>query len=267
MRLDARGDRQREHGDDDAVRAKHHADIALLESGVGAPERRREDEHSHAEREDERDAGEEHEARIEESRERIAHDARFGRRLFHRQGAAQRRGIEKRDQDVTRGAAGSEEAVPLLGDETRGYDAQGVSDAHAGVIQGKDRLAPVGRREVEEQRARHRHVDGAGGAERDAPYKERGGAVDQEEARQDHRRAERREEQQHAAADAIGERAEHRREQAARQALAQEAEPDQRDVEADAMREVDAEELDQAHARGDREEIRAHHDRDAPVEV
>jgi hypothetical protein len=33
------------------------------------------------------------------------------------------------------------------------------------------------------------------------------------------------------------------------------------------MREVDAEELDQAHARGDREEVRAHHDRDASVEV
>src|SRR5687767_11017608 len=67
------------------------------------------------------------------------------------------------------------------------------------------------------------------------------------------------------AAAAVGPRAEQRRGESAQHVLAQKGHADGREVDAGLAHEVDAKERDEAHARGDRDEIRRHHDAYAAI--
>ena len=192
--------------------------------------------------------------------------AALGAARLERQRAAKRDGVESRDQHIADGAHRRQDAVALLGDIAGGNDAERVGDAHHRVVQRQHRLAALGGRKIEQQRARDRHVDRAGHAERQAPQEQRSRTAHQQEARQDQRRRERRAEEQRAPPDAVGERAEERREHAARHALGEERGADGGHFDARAVHEVDAEELHQAHARRDGEKVRRHHDADARVE-
>ncbi len=264
--LHARRHRHREQRDQDAVRAEHQADEALAQPAVDGEERRGEHHQAHAERKDEREGGKGEEHLVAEHGKRFAVERLFSRAFFRGQSAAQAEGVEPGSDQVARGAQRGEQAVALLGDVARRRDGQRVGDADHGVVERQHRLAAAGLGQVEQQRRAHRHGYRAGHAHGDAPREQAGRAVHQEERGQHGGVGERRAQQQRLAADAVAERAEHRREQAAQQVLAQEREPDGGERDAGLAHEPDAEEGHQAHARGDREEVGREDDLDAAAQ-
>jgi len=92
-------------------------------------------------------------------------------------------------------------------------------------------------------------------------------AAHQQEARQHARRDQRGGKEQRSPADAVGERAEHRRGCAAQQALEQKRDAHGGEADARHAHEVDAEEGHHAHARRDGHEVGRHHDANAAVEL
>jgi len=187
-------------------------------------------------------------------------------RNFHRQGPAKSEPIERGDEQVARRARRCEQPVALLGDVPGRAHRQRVGDAEHGVVERKHRLAAFRRRQIEEQRRADRHLDRAGKSHGDAPRKERSRTAHEEEARQHGRGDERGREQQRPAADAVAQRAEERRREAAQQILHKEREADGGEADPRLAHEVDAEERHQAHPRGDGDEVCRQNDFDFVVQ-
>jgi len=213
----------------------------------------------HAERENEGDRREREEHPVPRDGERCA-KYRIFLGTFDGKRPAKAKGIERSHEQIPRRARRREQPIALLGDVPGRAHRQRVGDAEHGVIERQHRLTALRGRQVEEQRRADRHLHRAGDAHGEAPREQRHRAAHEEKARQHERGDQRGREQQRPPADAVAERAEERRREPAQQVLAQEGEAYRGEADARLAHEIDAEEGDQAHPRGDGDEIRREND-------
>jgi hypothetical protein len=241
------------------------ADEAFAQSAVRGEERRDESDQAHAERKHESNRSESEKNRVVKDRSHVLIEALLGAWALERQRPAQSKHIERCYEEVAHSAEHRKQPIALLRNVARRSDSKRIGHAHHGVVERKHRLAAICRREVEKERAAYRHLHRACHAHDEAPGEERHRSAHQQKARQHGGSDERRRKQQRAPADAVAPGAEHRREQAAQQVLAQEGEPDRGEGDAGLVHEVDSEERHQAHAGGDREKIRRDDDPDSSI--
>src|SRR5512145_1759350 len=131
-RLDAGGERYGESCDDEAVTAEHEADVALAQTGIGAPERGRDHHQPHRQRENERERGEKEKRAVAECGHGFPQHAGFI--SLDRARCAERERIESRNQQVSRRGDDGKSNVALFGHIAGRADAERVGDAHRSVV-------------------------------------------------------------------------------------------------------------------------------------